>query len=508
MAGRQRGGKVGVKPTRQLSDEEESELSELEEEVAEATGRLRKRPRTSLGKAPTVTRSGRVSRTVQDLPSTILSTQPLTKTAKRLRTTSEETPSATCRGRSTRTSRRSGVLEDQWEPIPEEWLQPATADVAKLTNGKRRTKKVKRNTQNPLDSDSSELSDLSFSEDQEGPESGMDSDLTSISSSTLSELGDLPEEVAGDHQMGNAIPSALNVEKASAEVDSSTNAAETAHAEGISTAAVDISSSGNGVTHGRHGAMDVDTTSQQEISVQTSEQNDPKASALPGSDTDIAMMATSTAESDPRENSVIENHDAKLGSGHQEFTEVKVSTPHDQEPVESLVPPVDSNHSDAAPIDVTLTDTAPEIPSNIASQQSPAAEVSHDHDPAGGETANELKKMEESTQNPEEKAAEIDSKTVLAELSVEIQEALEEEEDNPRDEVRSFIKKSRNPGYLEWELVSYYLVFHTLCLTLLLLRSVRLDSTGKASLNSMKSRAMRTKRRSIGILSTISYPVF
>ena len=58
-----------------------------------------------------------------------------------------------------------------------------------------------------------------------------------------------------------------------------------------------------------------------------------------------------------------------------------------------------------------------------------------------------------------EETADIESKIILEEVPAEDQQLPEEEEIDPRDEVRCFIKKSRNPDYLEWELVSRHFIF-------------------------------------------------
>jgi hypothetical protein len=94
-----------------------------------------------------------------------------------------------------------GILEDQWEAVPEEWLQPAVADSAKTKKGQRGVKKVTGAARYRHDSDSSDLSDLSSSEEHAIPDARMESDLTSISSSAASEMGDSPEEAVAKGTM-------------------------------------------------------------------------------------------------------------------------------------------------------------------------------------------------------------------------------------------------------------------------------------------------------------------
>jgi hypothetical protein len=437
--------------------EEDSELSELEEEIAEETGRLRKRPRISTGKAPTVTRFGRVSKTVQDSPLTTSPLHPATKRAKRSHGAIEETP-ATSRARSTRTSRRSGVIEDQWEPIPKEWLQPAVPDSTKLSNGKRSRKGTKLVLETRGDSDSSELSDLSSDEEQGVLEAGMESDLTSVSSSTLSEVEDLPEPVDVIKTVVNHNASTEVPEPDRMEVDSATDMVEAT----VTKVAQVTVSSGNDFAPVLVTTMDVDASSQPETSTQDLQKIDiaDPIVTYPDNDTTtqpIPNIAPVLAENSARE----DGHTVEASEVHQSIHGTETLAADHQEVEQPSIPYVPSMQGDAITIKGAHDDVVPEIRKDIASPQSPTAVIPPVHLPGDSGLAEKVETTEEPAGLPgdaEPKPFAIEAKTVLDELSVEIQEALEEEEDDPKDEVRSFIKKARNPDYLEWELVSRSLV--------------------------------------------------
>jgi hypothetical protein len=442
---------------------------------------------------------------VQDSPLTTSPLHPATKRTKRSHVTTEETP-ATSRARSTRTSRRSGVIEDQWEPIPEEWLQPAVPNSAKLSNGKRSRKGTKRVLETRGDSDSSELSDLSSDEGQGVPDAGSESDLTSVSSSTLSEVEDLPEPVAVVKPVVNYNASTGVPETDRMEVDSAMDMAEAT----VTQVAQGTVSNGNDFAQVLVPAMDVDAPSQPETPTQEPQKIDIADPIVTQPDNDtttqpIPNTAPLLAENSARE----DDHTVEASEVRQSLHEAETLADH-QEVEQPSVTDVTSTEGDAVPINDVHQVVVPKTNNDNASRQSPTAAIPPVHRPEDSGLAEKMEAAEDPIGLPEDseqKPFAIEGKTVLDELSVEIQEALEEEDD-PNDEVRSFIKKARNLDYLEWELVSRGLRIFVLILTLAWPRFARHDMNGSSSQSSSRNRAMRTKKHSTGILSIISCQVY
>jgi hypothetical protein len=369
----------------------------------------------------TTTRYGRTSKAVQE-PSVG------TTREKRIKLYEPEPERVPTGGRSTRASRRSGIVGDQWEPIPDEWLNPDA--VGKATNGKGKGKKG----QKPSLEEESELSELS---DVGGEE---ESDLTSISSSGLSDMeGDevtAPEAQSPGPGLETANPDGQRNKESTDDVPGQTenidispiNGPEEGAAMDVDKPETDPSSTNqptldvtavawhapsNTVDNltpdisipGQDRSMVPDVTADEQVA--TAEQH--------GADVSMNVVAPEVADQAAGRNGVVEEH-TRQAEGPAESEVVTVA---EEEPVLSKPEPEPTMPLPQETVtDVPMADAVPEQPTN-------------------GDEA----------------------KTVLQELSEEVTEALEEEEDDPNDEVRAIIKRARNPDYLEWELVSRFAFF-------------------------------------------------
>lgn len=367
-------------------------------------------------------------------------------------------PVANLSGRSTRTSRRSGVFEDQWEPIPKEWLQPAATNSAKTKNGQRDLKKVKV-THNRRGSDSSELSDLSSSEELGMPDAGIESDLTSISGSAVSDLGDPPEATGEIGTMANGTARPAENEKHSMELNNTQSTADDAQIQVNHDAPVDPSAVKGSSTDHSPVTMGADTPIINAHGLPDAEQCVPKIVTPTLSDAHAVTIET-VAEGVPPDNLASpDRHQGDVQIVRQEPTVDEVAiNKHDHSTYHSTPPhvsPSEATPAVAVPVVVADSASVSQESHDIASAQTPAV-TRLDEQPVDGNQSNGPEAMQESSRLPVEKAAERESKTVLEELSVEAKDFLEEEEGDPCDEVRAFIKKSRNLDYTEWELVSLH----------------------------------------------------
>lgn len=421
QAERLQGRKARYRPVR-LDPEEESD--EMDDEALDGgPSTTRKRGRLSSETKPTTTRYGRTSKKVQAAPTPISG-----RAAKKLKLSSSPhgTDSAPTRGRSTRASRRSGIVGDEWEPIPEEWLRP---DAPKAVNGK---KKV------PPDDDESELSELSDAPSDEGLDTRMESDLTSISSSTLSDVDDLPE--GGDE----ARPSVIQVEadlagKVEPEAGADAIPDEVKKSEHLDAELVNVQD--------LQTPMDIDVSASLPA---------PALKAQPSLDVTSDTPVLNTT-SDVQE-------DNDVSRQQQPITEI--TTADDGGAADSMdVVPETVDH--AVGNDATAVHSAhPEIPDDPVVEHASAAQGQTVPSKVEPEPTLPLQQEPQTIipeSGTEQKANGPDDKTVLEELSQEIAEAQEEEEDDPNDEVRAIIRRARNPDYLEWELASLLVCAHIGC---------------------------------------------
>lgn len=434
-------------------------------------------------------------------------TSSLVKRIKLSHPTDGGTPVPNLSARSTRTSRRSGVIEDQWEPIPEEWLQPPAVNSATTKNRQRGPcpKKVKV-TQNRRDSDSSELSDLSSSEELGMSDAGIESDLTSISSSAVSDLGDPPEAAAQNGTMAYGTAEPAENEEQSMEMKNTRFTADDAQIQVNHDVPVDPSLRKRPSTDHSPITMGANSPITNAHVLPNPEQCVPDIVIPTLADADAVTMEPVAGDVPPDNLAWADRPQGDLQIGLQDPIMDKVAIKkHDRS-----TPPhaSTSEFTPAVAVPVVVVDGASvsEVPPDIASTQTPAASRL-DEQPVDGNQPKGPEAIEESSQSPVEKAAERESKTVLEKLSVEAKEFVEEEEDDPRDEVRAAIKKSRNLNYLEWELVSY-LPCRSAISECSLSRFVRHDMTGKSFLNSSKLHAMWMRKRSTDISSTTYCQVF
>lgn len=409
------GRKARYKPVRHAVEEETSDAEQLDEEPPRKRGRM----------APvktTTTRYGRTSKAVQE-PTVG------TPRGKRIKLYEPEPERVPTGGRSTRASRRSGIVGDQWEPIPDEWLNPDA--VGKATNGKGKVKGKKG--KKPSLEEESELSELS---DVGGEE---ESDLTSISSSGLSDMeGDevtAPEEKAQSPVPGleTANPDGQRNKESTDDVPNKTENIDILPLNGPEEgAAMDVDEPETDPSSTNQPTLDVTAVASHAPS-NTVDNLTPDIS-IPGQDRPIVPDVTAdeqvaTAEEhgadismDPVAEQAVGNDGVAVECFQQAEgpVESEVATVAEEQPVSSKPEPEVTLPLQQEPVtDVPMADTVPEQPIN-------------------GDEA----------------------KTVLQELSKEVAEALDEEEDDPNDEVRAIIKRARNPDYLEWELVSRFAFFN------------------------------------------------
>lgn len=461
------GRKARYKPIRHAPEEETSDPDPLDEEPPRKRGRI----------APvktTTTRYGRTSKAVQEP----IVTQITGRAGKRTKLSSPPLETAPARGRSTRANRRSGIVGDQWEPIPEEWLNPDTA--GKAANGK--GKKGKKPTQEDEESELSELSDVA-GEDE--------SDLTSISSSGWSDvegddvqmdetqaasLGHGKEGGAGEEglQSGGTVPmetekiESLDVAPVNGPDDDTTpmdidQPAALLPSDAQPSLDSTIDAPDSAVDPGNNVSVDVSGASQDNamVSGTTAEEPNPVAEQI-GEDISMEVVAS-------------EDVGQALDGGELAVEGGKVAVDGVQSTEVQGEPDASTTAEDQLP-------SPKEEPESIPPLQQEPATAAPMTDIAVGQKANG-----------------IEAKTVLQQLSEEVAEALEEEEADPNDEVRAIIKRARNPDYLEWELVSPFALTCDLTpsdFVRLDFRSVHLVTNGNNSPSSLRTRAMRTRRHS------------
>lgn len=410
QAPQRRARKARYKPV-QYAPEPVSEEEQVAVEPPRKRGRL----------APVKTTTTRYGRTIKAAEPTavISSTARATKRGNLSESSLQAPPIG---GRSTRASRRSGIVGDQWEPIPEEWLQPTTA--GKTASGKGR--KGKKPVQEDEESELSELSDVAV---------GEESDLTSISSSTLSDVegdeasADVARTPSSPREAGDSGDVVQNGEGLDGEIEM-----------------VEIADKTTEIGTNNGPPMDVDLTEPQP---QLEPQALPNASSGTGAATSSSNIHISV---DPN----VANQDpppvpsAAVEEQHASSVKEGVDIDMDAAPMEVVDQVVKNGET---------MDSA-----GVNGSEQAEAQVQHTASTAVGEELAPPKLSPTPQQAPIDNASikhtapehqtnGNDGKTVLQEVSAEVAEALDEDEDDPKDEVRAIIKRARKPDYLEWELV-------------------------------------------------------
>ncbi|KAJ9104759.1 hypothetical protein QFC19_003900 [Naganishia cerealis] len=399
-----------------------------EDEVLQEGRSLRKRARTSAA-GLTTTRSGRISRKTGQSGE---ASSPIAKRAKVSHIADGASP-APSGGRSTRASRRSGIVGDQWEPIPDEWLQTDPATAVKAVKGRRGKKPLRQPVMNDEDdSELSELSDVSMNPPSTDKMEESDSDLTSVSSSTLSEPEDWPGmEVAPEAASTGHDPMELgdNIGQPEEQVSHIVNSTSTLDVE-------EPPSPFYSVMHkDQQSPIQVDEPEKEDDLTHQMHPIAPERHEDPNT-----QLATSVSQPAPQNAEVIPisaPSDAKV----EPKAEVAESIPSDlhMNTDESLDQGMGLQSSGDSPKTVPVQIQPASIP-NAHDHTDHIVEGSSLTDPAAPKTAEEGNLSE--------------SKTVLQELAAEIEEAQEEEEGmDPKDEVRVIIRKAREPDFKEWELV-------------------------------------------------------
>ncbi|KAJ9127755.1 hypothetical protein QFC24_000038 [Naganishia onofrii] len=398
----------------------EIELHDEDEHKALQGGRsLRKRARMSASGTTTTTRSGRVSKKNGDMPS------PVAKKTKVSHALVDDASPVPPGGRSTRASRRSGIIGDQWEPIPDEWLQSNTVKAVK-GKGKKWEKslrvgpvKMDVGDDDDDDGDDSELSelssDISMDSSSEGKMQENESDLTSVASSALSE----PEDW----------PSAKDVHETVTPSHDPT---------------------------GRQDEQDGDLDSSMVVTSETLDNGEtpPSADLAPVDDRQSSMQVDGLEKEDHSIPSLPEKHENQIEEPNVD----------DAQPSLQDVSTVATKLDDAAPLPSVTPVNIESMDQNMVPQNegplregvtaqpepSPTLDVHGTLEPKAEENHSTIT----ATPPTVDKGDSSESKTVLEELAQEIEEAQEEEEyHDPKDEVMAIIRKAREIDPLEWRLV-------------------------------------------------------
>ncbi|KAJ9125086.1 hypothetical protein QFC22_000039 [Naganishia vaughanmartiniae] len=415
----------GKATSSKLVDEIEMEDSD---ELLPGTRSLRKRARTSAA-GTTTTRSGRVSKKNGQ---TAELSSPIPKRAKLSYLDDVDSP-VLAHGRSTRASRRSGIVGDQWEPIPDEWLQSEAAAAAKGRG--RRGEKGSRRVVNDGDDDSelSELSDVSMDPPSKERRDESDSDLTSVASSVLSVLSepedwptkkDAPKEVTVYRNEGKPQDDQRD------NVDDNVVVALQTPVNGETP----LTTGSTPVTD-RHSPMQVDEPMAEVDSMHHSidtlpERQEDQQVKLSADDAQASLRELdimSITFPDPNSTAEPKTKDA---------THIPSAAIANTETLEQEVIPQSEKVSDEA----------------VLAQEEPAPtpDARVDVEPKAEGTSLNKVASPPIDQNGESS----ESKTVLQELAQEIEEAQEEEEyHDPKDEVMAIIRKAREVDPLEWKLV-------------------------------------------------------
>ncbi|KAJ9108690.1 hypothetical protein QFC21_000010 [Naganishia friedmannii] len=401
---------------------------EDEEEALQGGRSLRKRARTSAA-GTTTTRSGRVSKTNGrngELSS------PVSKKAKVSHLVDGASPAPA--GRSTRASKRSQVVGDQWEPIPDEWLQSNTASVTAKGKGRRGGKVMRRRSVaggGDDDSELSDLSDLSMDSASKGKGEESDSDLTSVASSALSEPEDWPST--------KAAPGAATVDHDQIEcqdeqqdvLDSSTVIASETPGNGETPLTAD-----SAPVDDHQSPMEVDVPIAEAVPMEHS------IETLPEKQED-EKVETSADDAQPQ----LQEGNTMSITLADPAGAAEMKTDDDDAQLSSLA---------TASIELVQQEAVPasgevlEMAVTAEHEQAPTPDAHNSIETNAGESA--VTKV--ATPPVEDKGDSSASKTVLQELAQEIEEAQEEEEyHDPKDEVMAIIRKAREIDPLEWKLV-------------------------------------------------------